>query len=67
MLYQYVLTIVCKTLVVILEPPEAPTTRSGMPNSDSTIVGAVDDRGLFPGSGKLYMEGANSKLLDLLN
>jgi hypothetical protein len=39
--------------VIIREPPAAPVTKYSVPLANSTIVGDIDERGLFPGLTKL--------------
>ena len=59
-LHPHLLT--CAVAVIILGPPLAPataTTRSlpDLPAVSVTMVGAMDDKGLFPGLMKLASEG----------
>ena len=39
---------VCRTVVMMVEPPGEPSARNGLPPR-STIVGDIDDRGRLPG------------------
>ena len=45
------------TAVVILFPPEAPITSCTFPSLSVKMVGHMDEKGRFPGSGKLNGEG----------
>lgn len=47
--------------VVILVPPEAPTTKRGTPLLSTNIVGDMEDRGRFPGAIKLLSDGSTPK------
>ena len=42
------LTSICRTVVMIVEPPGVPSASHGLPFL-STIVGAIDERGRLPG------------------
>ena len=42
------LTIICRTVVMIIDPPGEPSARKGLP-SLSTIVGDIELRGRLPG------------------
>ena len=42
--------------VIILGPPEAPTTSLTLPFSSTKIEGDMDEVGLFPGLMKLFFE-----------
>ena len=42
------LTSICRTVVMIVEPPGEPSARHGLPFF-STIVGAIELRGRLPG------------------
>ena len=50
---------------VILVPPAAPTTSRTWP-SLTTIVGTIDDKGLFPGFIKLASDGGIPKAFVIL-
>ena len=43
---------VCRTVVMIVEPPGEPSARNGLPLR-STIVGDIDDRGRLPAAGQV--------------
>ena len=46
--------------VIILGPPEAPTTSLTRPFSSTKIEGDIDEVGLFPGLMKLFFEAGIS-------
>src|SRR5215207_5906378 len=46
------LSSVCRTVVMIMDPPGEPSARTGSPPS-RTIVGLIDERGRLPGAGRL--------------
>lgn len=52
--------------VVILVPPEAPTTNSTCPSESATILGHIEDRGLFPGLMKFAAEAGTPKEFTVL-
>ena len=47
--------------VVILVPPEAPTTKRGTPSLSRNMVGVIEDMGRLKGSIKLLSEGSTPK------
>lgn len=47
--------------VVILVPPEAPTTSLTCPSEPTTILGHMEDRGLFPGLMKFAADAGTPK------
>ena len=44
-------------------PPEAPTTKVTLPDASTTMVGQLEERGLFPGKIKLFGDGGKPKKL----
>ncbi|MCY1375889.1 hypothetical protein D9M69_633370 [compost metagenome] len=40
---------VCRTVVMMVEPPGEPSARNGLPSS-RMMVGDIEERGRFPGS-----------------
>jgi len=52
-----------ETVVVIREPPAPPPTNTTLPAASRTIVGHMDDMGIFPGSMKLLADGGKPKAL----
>ena len=57
------LKMTCPTLLVMRVPPEAPVTSLTPPSLSTMTVGTMDERGVFPGMGKLLGEGGTPKLL----
>lgn len=49
--------------VVILVPPEAPTTNLTCPSESATILGHMEDRGRFPGLMKFAADAGTPKWL----
>ena len=57
----------CMVAVMMWAPPSAPVTKYRVPFARcSTIIGDMEDRGLFPARMKLAGEGARSKPLGVL-
>lgn len=52
--------------VVILVPPEAPTTNLTCPSESATILGHMEDSGLFPGLMKFEAEAGTPKEFTVL-
>lgn len=48
---------------MILVPPEAPTTSLTCPSESATILGNMEDRGLFPGLMKFAADAGTPKWL----
>jgi hypothetical protein len=50
---------------MILEPPEAPKTRRTLLLLSTTIIGDIEDIGLFPGLIKFALDGAKPNEFDI--
>ncbi len=49
------------TAVMILQAPAAPMVMKGLPSGFSTMLGLMEERGRFPGSGAFTLEGSEEK------